>query len=91
MSAISFKAASAQADAILKSDKAARPDLKWSKMLLSTLPADLQALAVKALNAQLEANEAKDALQSGLDDKVDSPAGKRLIVTLGRRITSDTD
>ena len=88
MSAISFKAATAQADAILKQDRA---KLEWSKLPLAQLPSDLQALAIAALNAQLAANEAIAALQSGLDDKVEAKPGKRLIVTLGRRIGPETD
>lgn len=85
--AINFKAEQA-ANTILRQDKA---KLDWAKLPLAELPKDLQSLAIDALNAQLAANTAIAALQSGLDDKVDGPAGKRLIVTLGRRIDASTD
>lgn len=87
MASINFKSEAA-ANTILRNDKA---KLDWSKLPLTQLPKDLQALAISALNAQLAANEAIALLQSGLDDKVEGPAGKRLIVTLGRRIDSSTD
>jgi hypothetical protein len=89
MTSINFKTEQA-ANSILKADRQ-NTKLEWSKLPLAQLPKDLQALAIAALNAQLAANEAMSALQAGLDDKVESPAGKRLIVTLGRRIDSSTD
>ena len=85
--AINFRTEQA-ATSILKANK---DKLDWNKLPLAQLPKDLQALAISALNAQLAANEAIAALQSGLDDKVEGPAGKRLIVTLGRRIDTTTD
>jgi hypothetical protein len=85
--AINFRTEQA-ATSILKADKA---KLDWNKLPLAQLPKDLQALAIAALNAQLAANEAIASLQSGLDDKVEGPAGKRLVVTLGRRIDASTD
>lgn len=87
-STINFKSASAAADAILKADKA---KLEWRKLPFVEMPQDLQALAIVACNAAIAAREARDALQSALDDKVEAPPGKRLVVTLGRDVGPSTD
>ena len=55
------------------------------------MPADIQSLAIAAVEAELIAKSAKSALQSALDDKVNAPSGKRLIVTLGRDVSEHTD
>ena len=88
MSTINFRQATAQADSILKADKA---KLQWAKLPLADMPKDIQALAIAAIEAELTAKSAKAALQSALDDKVDAPAGKRLVVTLGRDVSAATD
>ena len=86
---ITFRqAAQAAGDTLLNRDKA---KLQWSKMNFDDMPPDIQALAVKALNASVLARLAKDNLQVALDDKVEAPSGKRLIVTLGRDVSSSTD
>lgn len=87
MTAIQFKAEQA-ANAILKADKA---KLAWFKMPLASLPSDIQALAIAALNAEIAAKETKAALQSALDDKAEQKPGKRLVVTLGRDVGPNTD
>ena len=85
---ISFKAAETAATNILRADKA---KLAWSKLPFSDMPKDIQLLAIAAVEAELTAKAAKSALQSALDDKVNAPSGKRLIVTLGRDVTEHTD
>lgn len=85
---VTFKTATAAADAILRQD---RIKLQWAKLLLADLPKDIQLLAIEAINAEIAARAAKDALQSALDDKVNAPSGKRLIVTLGRAVDANTD
>ena len=89
---IAFKAATVAANTILANDKKANAGkLEWKAMPFSSMPDDIRALAIAALTAQHTANEAKAALQQALDDKVEAPSGKRLIVTLGRRIDENTD
>jgi len=88
MATINFKSTTAQADAILRADKA---KLQWSKLPLDDMPDDLQSLAIAALEAEIAARKAKAELQSALDDKVDAPSGKRLVVTLGRDVGPNTD
>lgn len=85
---ITFKQASQAADAILKSDKA---KLQWAKLPLADMPQDIRALAIETIGAEIKAKQAREALQSALDDKVDAPRGKRLVVTLGRQVSSETD
>ena len=85
---ISFKQAEQSANAILRNDKA---KLTWSRLPLVDMPKDIQALAVQALDAEIAARETKAMLQSALDDKVEALTGKRLIVTLGRDVGSNTD
>jgi hypothetical protein len=85
---INFKQATSQANDILKADKAR---LQWAKLPFSDMPKDLQQLAMDAVEAEITARTAKAALQSALDDKVDAPSGKRLVVTLGRDVSPSTD
>ena len=87
-SPVTFKSATQAADAILKADKA---KLQWAKLPIDDLPDDIQALAIAAINAEIAARAAKSALQSALDDKVNAPVGKRLVVTLGRDVSASTD
>lgn len=89
---IAFKAATTAANTILANDKRDNAKkLDWKAMSFASMPDDIKTLAVAALQAQYAANEAKAALQQALDDKVEAPSGKRLIVTLGRRIDENTD
>lgn len=85
---VQFKAATTAANEILRADRA---KLQWSKLPISDMPEDIQALAYEALQAELNAQRAKSALQAALDDKVQAPAGKRLVVTLGRQVSESTD
>lgn len=85
---ITFRGASQAADAILKADKA---KLTWAKMSFADMPSDIQALACTAVETEMASREAKAALQAALDDKVEAPTGKRLIVTLGRDVSPSTD
>jgi hypothetical protein len=85
---INFKSAETQANAILRADRA---KLTWAKMPFADMPKDIQSLAITAVEAELVARSAKAALQSALDDKVVAPTGKRLIVTLGRDVSVNTD
>jgi hypothetical protein len=88
-SPITFRQSTTQAaDAILKSDKA---KLQWAKMPIDDLPNDIQALAAEAIQNEIATREAKLRLQAALDDKVEAPTGKRLIVTLGRDVSDSTD
>lgn len=87
MASINFRTEQA-ANSILKADKA---KLQWSKLPFSDMPKDMQAVAIKAVEAELEAKAAKAALQAMLDDKVEAPSGKRLVVTLGRDVSPATD
>ncbi len=87
-SPISFRQATSQADTILKQDKA---KLQWAKLPLYDLPKDGQAIAAAAIEAEIAAREAKALLQAFLDDKVEAPQGKRLVVTLGRDVGPNTD
>jgi hypothetical protein len=87
MTSINFRTEQA-ANQILKADKA---KLVWSKLPFSDMPRDMQAVAIKAVEAELDAKAAKAALQAMLDDKVEAPAGKRLVVTLGRDVSASTD
>jgi len=86
---IAFKSqTSAAADAILRADKA---KLSWAKLPFADMPRDLQQLAMAAVEAEINARQVKAALQQALDDKVDAPSGKRLVVTLGRDVGPNTD
>ena len=85
---INFKSATSQANDILKADKA---KLQWKMLPFSDMPRDIQAMAVSAVEAAIAARDAKAALQAALDDKVEAPSGKRLIVTLGRDVGPNTD
>lgn len=85
---VQFRQATADANAMLRNDKA---KLTWAKLPFADMPRDIQSLAIAATEAELAAREAKAALQSALDDKVQSPPGKRLIVTLGRDVSPSTD
>jgi hypothetical protein len=85
---ISFKQAETAATNILRNDKA---KLAWAKLPFADMPTDIQRLAISAVEAELLAKSAKSALQSALDDKVNAPSGKRLIVTLGRDVSEHTD
>ena len=87
-SPITFKSATQAADAILKADKA---KLQWAKLPIDSLPQAIQQQAVDAINAAIAARNAKDALQTMLDNSVDAPSGKRLVVTLGRDVSPSTD
>ena len=89
MTNVSFRSdVTKAADSILKADKA---KLQWSKLPIADLPRDLQALAAELIDAECAARAAKAALQAALDDKVEAPAGKRLVVTLGRDVSPATD
>ncbi len=87
MSTINFRQATAQADAILSKDK---KKLTWSLLPFDQMPKDIAALAVAAVEAEIGARSAKAALQAALDDKVEAPSGKRLVVTLGRDVGPNT-
>lgn len=85
---VQFKSTEAAANAILRND---RVKLQWNKLAIASLPRDIQSLAIDAINAEIAAKAAKEALQSALDDKVVAPSGKRLIVALGRDVGPNTD
>jgi len=85
---ITFRKATADADAILRADRA---KLDWNKLPFADMPSDIQHIAIKALSAELAAREALAMLQAALDDKVEAPIGKRLLVTFGRNVTRATD
>ena len=79
----------AEANTLLRAD--AKAKLEWSKLPIADMPRDIQALAAAAIDAEISARNAKAALQSALDDKVQAPSGKRLIVALGRDVSPVTD
>lgn len=85
---LTFKQAETQANAILRNDKA---KLQWAKLTVSDMPADIQQLAKAAVVAELAAAARKAELQEALNEKVEAPRGKRLIVTLGRQVSLEQD
>ena len=66
-----FKNAESAANQMLKADKA---KLQWAKMPFTDLPRDGQALAMAAVEAEINARSAKASLQAWLDDKVEAPS-----------------
>ena len=90
-SPITFRNPAATADAILKADRKERDKLQWSKLPFADLPSDLQRLAALAVQARVTADATMADLQFALDDKVEAPTGKRLVVTLGRDAGPNTD
>lgn len=88
MTSPTFKSTTEQANAILAKDK---PKLLWTKLPIDSLPEDIQAMAIEAINAEIASIAAKATLQSALNDKVVEKPGKRLIVDLGRNVSSATD
>ena len=87
---VQFRQATQAADEILKADKA-KEKLQWARLTVASMPKDIQRLALEYIGAELAAKAMKAQLQAALDDKVDAPSGKRLLVTAGRDIGPDTD
>ena len=85
---VTFRQATVAANEMLRNDKA---KLQWAKLPFADMPKDIQTLAIEAVEAEIAAREAKAALQQALDDKVEAPTGKRLVVTLGRDVGPNTD
>ena len=84
-----FKNASAQADTILP--RPTRPSCNGRKMPFTTCHAMGKPAQSPLLRRRSTPARAKAALQAWLDDKVEAPSGKRLVVTLGRDVGPATD
>ena len=83
-----FKSAEKSANEMLRADKT---KLTWAKLPFDDMPKDIAKLAMSAVAAEINARSAKAELQSALDEKVEAPSGKRLVVTLGRDVGPNTD
>jgi hypothetical protein len=75
-----------QADAILAN---AKRKVDWARLDISSMPPDVAALATGYLEAEQVLRQMKDQLAATLNDKIDLPSGKRLILGATREASPD--
>ena len=82
------KATEDQATALLKGK--GKDAVTWSLIPIDSFPSDIEEAIGNWIEAELAVKAHKAKVQAMIDDKCEAPAGKRLIVTLGRDVSQST-